>query len=226
MLVTPTSYPGGPQGVTARLERRDLWPLVRRLARGYWAVVAAFALLGVLFFILYNGRNVYGVLGLICSAFAVFFAMNPLFVALNLLMDVFYFDEQWAAAYRPNRHSAVDLTRVTAVTTSSGRWDFERRSRWGIMVPEELILLDPVRTIVSRALTEAARARTVKMSDRVRQLIADTVPSDSGNFGLNRVRIAKPPYRAWDDVRRRRRNRAAGAPPTDTASGSKHHARP
>lgn len=182
-----------------------MWPLVRRCSRRYWSAVAALALLGALFFGFYNGRNAYGVLGLICSAFAVLFAVNPLIIALNLLMDVFYFDEQWVAAYRPNRHSAVDLARVTSVIASSGRWDFERRSGWGIMVPEELILLDPVRSLVGRAIAEAARTHTLKMSDRVRQVLADTVPDDSDNFGLSRARIAKPPYRAWDDVRRRPR---------------------
>jgi len=207
MLVTPTAYPGGPPGLAARLERGDFWSLVRRFSRWYWSVVAAFVLLAVVFFTLYNGRNAYGVLGLICSLLAVFFAMNPLIISLNLLMDVFYFDQQWAASYRPNRHSSVDLTRVTWVTASSGRWDFQRRARWGIMVPEELILLDPVRTIVSRALKEAERTRTIKMSDRARRLLAYTVSDDSENPRLFGAAIARPPYKAWDDVRRKRRRK-------------------
>jgi hypothetical protein len=204
MLVTPTSYPGGPQGVTARLERRDLWPLVRRFSRGNWFAVAVLALLGAFFFSLYNGRNAYGVLGLICGVFAVFFAMNPLVVASNLLMDVFYFDEQWAASYRPHRHSAVDLTQVTSITTSSGRWEFNRGSRWGIMVPEELVLLEPVRTLVSRALKEAARTHNIKMSDRTRHLLVDAISDDAQNSRMLVVSIAKPPLRAWDGVRKRR----------------------
>jgi hypothetical protein len=205
MLITPTSYPGGPEGLAARLERRDRWPIVRRLARVHWPVGAACLLLGALFLILYNGPGAYGVLMLVCFALALLFFTNPFVMASNMLMDVFYFDQQWAAVYRPYRRSSVDLTQVTAVIASGGLWDFQRRGRLGITVPEPLLLLDPVRTIVSRALTEAARTRTVKMSDQARQLIADTVPDDTGNVGLFSVPIAKPPYRAWDGVRRRRR---------------------
>jgi hypothetical protein len=211
MRVTSTSYPEGPPGLAARLERGDFWSLVRRFSRWYWSVVATFVLLAVVFFTLYNGRNAYGVLGLICGLLAVFFAMNPFIIAANLLMDVFYFDEQWAASYRPYRRSSVDLTRVTSVTTSYGLWDLQRRrARWGVAVPEQLILFDPVRTIVSRALKEAARTRPVKMSAPTRRLLDDASADDPQSLAQFAVGIAKPPLGAWDDVRRKpRRNRAA-----------------
>ncbi len=209
MLVTPTSYPGGPQGLAVRLERRDLWPLVRRLSRVHGSVSAVCLLLAAVSFIFYNGRNAYGALVVVCCGLAILFLLNPFIISLNLLMDVFYFDQQWAASYRPYRRSSVDLTRVTSVTTSPGLWDFQRRARWGIMVPEELILLDPVRTIVSRALREAARTRTLKMSDQTRHLLGDAASDDSENFGLVGVGIARPPFKAWDDVRRRRRRSRA-----------------
>lgn len=193
------------------MERGDFWSLVRRFSRWYWSVVAAFVLLAVVFFALYDGRNDYGVLGLICSLLAVFFAVNPSIIAANLLMDVFYFDEQWAASYRPYRGSSVDLTRVTSVTTANGLWDFQgRRALWGVAVPEQLILFDPVRSIVSRALKEAARTRRVKMNARTRHLLGDAVGDEPQNAAEFVVGIAKPPLRAWDDVRRKpRRKRAA-----------------
>lgn len=185
--------------------------MVRRLSRVHWSVSAACLLLAAVFYSLYNGPSIYGALTVICCLFAIFFFLSPFIIALNLFMDVFYFDQQWAASYRPYRRSSVDLTRVTSVTTSSGLWDFQRRARWGVMVPEELILLDPVRTIVSRAPREAARTRTIKMSERTRHLLADVVSDDSQNLGPCGVGIARPPLKSWEDVRRRRRNRAAAA---------------
>jgi len=207
MRVTLTSYPGGPPGLAARLDRHDFWPLARRLLRVHWPVSAGGVLLAVVFFTLYNGRNSYGALGLICCAFAFLFFLNPFIVAANELMDVYYFDQQWAASYRPHRRSSVDLTRVTSVSTSSGLWTFQRGARWGVGVPERLILLDPVRAIVGRALRVGEDTHTIKMSDRSRHLLRDAafdVSETARSFGGD---IAKPPFRAWDDVRRRPRRR-------------------
>jgi len=207
MRVTPTSYPGGPPGLAVRLERCDFWPVVRRLLRVHWPVGAAGVLLAAVFFILYNGRNPYGVLGLICCALAFLFFTNPFIVTANMLMDVYYFDQQWAASYRPHRRSSVDLTRVTSVRTSSGLWDFQRGARWGVGVPEGLILLDPVLAIVSRALNQAARTRTIKMSERTRGILRDAAVGAYEDDAMFDGAIAKPPRRAWDGVRRRPRRR-------------------
>jgi hypothetical protein len=205
MRVMPTSYPGGPPGLAARLERRDFWPVAKCLARVHWSVSAAGVLLAAVSFSFYNGRNIYGALALISCAFASLFFLSPFIVAANALMDVYYFDQQWAASYRPYRRSSADLTRVTSVTTSSGLWDFQRRARGGIAVPERLILLDPVLAIVSRALSEAARTRTIKMSARTRRILSGTAFDDSEIPRPFGGAIAKPPLRAWDDVRKRPR---------------------
>jgi hypothetical protein len=77
------------------------------------------------------------------------------------------------------------------------------------VLPEELILLDPVRTIVSRAVGEAERTRTIKMSRRTRDLLGGAVPEGAESFGLFGVAIARPPLKAWVDVRRKRRRRRA-----------------
>ena len=205
MRVTPTSYPGGPPGLAARLEWRDFWPIAKGLARVHWRAGAAGVLLAAVFFSFYNGRNVYGVLGLVSGALAFLFFTSPFIVAGNMLMDVYYFDQRWAASYRPHRRSSVDLTRVTSVTTSSGLWSFRRGAGWENDVPEGLILLDPVLAIVSRALSEAARTHTVKMSDRTRRILSGAAFDDSEIPRPSGDAIAKPPFRAWDGVRKRPR---------------------
>ena len=208
MVVTPTSYPGGPQGVSARLERRDLWPLVRRLLRWTWLPAAGCVLLAAVFYSLYSGPSIYGLLTVMCSGLALFFFISPFAMALTLRMDIFYFDEQWAASYNPHRRSSADLTRVNSVRASSGVWSFQRRGRAGIVVPEVLVLLEPVRALVSRAVSEAARTHNVKMSDRTRDLLGAATSDESQNSGMFAV-IAKPPLRSWDGVRRPPRRRRA-----------------
>ena len=78
MLVIPTSYPGGPSGLAARFEWHDVWPLVRRLSLWNWSVAAGCVLLAAVFYSLYNGPSIYGLLTVMFCGLAIFFFMGPL----------------------------------------------------------------------------------------------------------------------------------------------------
>jgi hypothetical protein len=197
-VVVFSSYPGGPAGAVARLERSDLWGPFQAAAKRFWAAPLVLAALSALFAVLNTRPNVFGFLAVLCGGLAFLCVALPFVQAANDITTQYYVDAGWIASYHGFRRNSVELSRVTSVSTAiPGHLGFRQGRRVGVLVPEAILLLDPVRTTVSRAVREGTRLHPLTMSRAAEQILARAPEPNLPALRAGSSEMGRPPLRAW-----------------------------
>jgi hypothetical protein len=205
-VVVLSSYPGGPDGAVARLERADLWGPFRATAKRFWAASLVLVALSALFVVLNTRPNVFGLLAVPCGGLAFLRVAVPFIEATHDIATRYYIDAGWIASYHGYRINSVQLSQVTSVKVPiPGHVGFRQGRRAGVFVPEAILLLEPVRTTVSRAVREGAPLRPLTMSSAAERIFP--FPSEPHLPVLlgQASEMGRPPLRPWRDVSSRRR---------------------
>ena len=208
-VVALSSYPGGPAGAVARLERSDLSGPFRAAAKRFWLVPLVLAALSALFAVLNTRPNVFGFLAVLCGGLALFCIAIPFVQAGNDIATRYYIDAGWIASYHGYRRNSVQLSRVTSVSTAiPGHLGFRQGRRAGILVPEAILLLEPVRTTVSRAVREGAPLRPLTMSPAAERILPVAPEPHLQVLRGGASEMGRPPLRAWRELSSRPRRGA------------------
>jgi len=205
-VIALSSYPGGPDGAVARLERSDLSGPFRSTAKRFWVAALVLAALSALFVVLNTRPNVFGLLAVLCGGLAFLCVALPFVQAANDITTRYYIDAGWIASYHGFRRNSVELSQVTSISTAiPGHLGFRQGRRAGILVPEAILLLEPVRTSVSRAVRERAPIRPLTMSPAAERILPFPSEPHLPVLRGQASEIGRPPLRPWRDVSSRRR---------------------
>lgn len=204
-VVVLSSYPSGPAGAVARLDRSDLSGPFRATAKRFWAASLVLAALSALFVVLNTRPNVFGLLAVLCGGLAFLCISVPFIEAAHDIATRYYIDAGWIASYHGYRRNSVQLSQVTSVKVPiPGHVGFRQGRRAGVYVPEAILLLEPVRTTVSRAVREGAPRRPLTMSPAAERILPIASQPYLPVLLGQASEMGRPPLRPWREVSRPR----------------------